>query len=196
MIPYQDYSYLYPPRPEKAISPETVGFYENLKWLAQVKRNGDCTMIFARKGDVRAMNRHNEVPSRWSLSEEQKEFFGRDKNWSVFAAERVGDKLYIFDTVVKDGTQLVGTTFESRQNHLYDRWPIIREDQDEVFVSETISVAKSYRSDFATVFSRLGPKDEGLVMKDPDVRLMPCFRDKQNGSWQVKARIQTKNYSF
>ena len=196
MIPYKEYSYLYPPRPEKAFSPENLGFYENLGWLAQIKRNGDCTMLFARKGELRVMNRHGEVPTRWAPSPEQIEFFARGDEWFVYAAERVGVSLYIFDLVVCGGTQLVGTNFNDRQDILYNLFPIYKETEDELHLLNTITIAKCHTSGFSDIFSRLGPRDEGLVIKDPNGRLSPCFRDKQNGGWQVKARIPTKNYSF
>ena len=192
---YASYSYLYPPRPERKIAPDTVGTYEALGWWAQVKRNGDCTMIFAREETVLFMNRHNLSSTRWTPKQYHLDFFRGEPYWNVYAAERIDDTLYIFDQVVKDGTHLVGMTFETRQHQLYSKWPVA-EEEDELRVTEFLSVAKSHVADFRSIFDRLGPNDEGLVMKHPNAALKPCFRDNQNGGWQVKARRATKNYPF
>lgn len=192
---YEEYAYLYPPRPSKTTPPATVDVYERQGYVAQIKRNGDCTMIFAKGNDVRFMNRHNEVPKRWKPSPDHIRFFTGEKSWNVFAAERVDDTLYIFDHVVRNGAQLVNHSFEERQNYLYEKWDG-SEERDEIRVHEKITVAKSHTSGFLAIFNRLGPKDEGLVMKRKNSVLFPCFKDNANGDWQIKSRRTTKNYTF
>ncbi len=192
---YDAYAYLYPPRPEAAISIETVTMYERMGHWAQIKRNGDCTMIFSCDDQVIFKNRHNQDPTRWTPKEHHINFFRGRLQWNVYVAERVDDTLYLFDQIVKDGVQLVGSTFKERQQIIHSNWTGVEEDY-EVRITPWLTVAKSMDRNFAKVFKTLGPKDEGLVIKRPDANLNACFRDKQNGGGQVKARILTKNYSF
>lgn len=193
---YDQYTYLYPPRPENAVSPETVSTIENMGYWAQIKRNGDCTLIFSRGDEVRFMNRHDQVPTRWSPKEYHNDFFKGNDRWRVFVGERIADTLYLFDQIVHDGIQLVGMTFRERQELIHSHWSGVEEER-EVRITPWLTVAKSIKTDFAGVFASLNdPRDEGLVMKKPDAPLKSCFRDKANASWQVKSRVSTKNYTF
>lgn len=192
---YAEYSYLYPPRPEKRVAPATIPFLESQGYWAQIKRNGDCTLIFAKGDDVRFMNRHDQTPTRWSPKDYHREFFKGFPEWNVFVGERIGDTLYLFDQIVHKGEHLVGSTFEDRQALIHSMW-VGTEEEFEVRINEWLTVAKSFKTGFKGVFDRLTDKDEGLVMKRPKAKLDPCFRDKQNGGWQVKVRRTTLNYTF
>lgn len=193
---YDEFTYLYPPRPEKAIASTSLHWYESQRYWAQVKRNGDCTLIFCKGDDVRFMNRHGVVPTRWTPTADHYSFFRGSPKWEVFVAERIDNDLYIFDQIVRDGFQLVDTSFRDRQIALYHRWKIEKELDDEFLIGKFVTVAKSHLTGFDQIFNRLTDKDEGLVLKNPYAKMNLCFRDKQNGSWQVKSRRTTKNYSF
>jgi len=139
----------------------------------------------------------------WTPKAAHKAFFEGSDKWNVFVAEllhsktpHIKDQLYIFDQIVADGVQLIGTTFAERQAMLRQRWPNQVSEPDQLRVHEYVSLAKNYKAGFAKLFSRLKPEDEGLVLKDPNAKLEACVRQDANNSWQVKSRIPHANYSF
>lgn len=200
---YEAFQYLYPPRPETRIPQGALSFYEKRGWWAQVKKNGTCTVIFSHGDEVIFMTRHNDEHKAWTAPLEIADFFKGHGSWNVFVAELIHnkvrgirDQLYLFDQIVLDGEQLVGSTFLERQKQLQTRWNITSGEDDLLRVHPNISVAANFSSGFADVFKRLKPEDEGLVLKDPNGILKPCFKEGLNGSWQVKSRITTKNSAF
>jgi hypothetical protein len=128
---YTEYEYLWPPRPEKKVPPTTFGFYQKRGYWAQVKKNGTCTVIFARGKEVIFKTRHNDDHKAWSPQPEHVKFFQSDSDtWNVYVAELLHSKtphiknhLYIFDIIVRDGEQLTGMSFADRQVELYSQFP-------------------------------------------------------------------------
>lgn len=204
---YDAYSYLYPPRPEKKIPRDLLSFYKNRGYWAQVKKNGTCTVIFARGSEVIFKTRHPDENdgnhTLWTPQPEHTRFFSGNKRWSVFVAELLHSKvtggpknqLYIFDQIVHDGCHLVGETFAHRQERLHALWSGSMEPH-QVRINERITVARCFDTSFMKLFDDLGAEDEGLVLKDPKAMLQPCFRENNNTPWQVKCRLPHKNYSF
>lgn len=199
---YDSYQYLWPPRPEQKIPQGMLPFYEKRGFWAQVKKNGTCTVIFARRDEVIFMTRHNDQHRMWSPTPEHVRFFQGFQNWNVFVAEllhsktpRIKNQLYVFDQIVDDGVHLVGTSFEERQLVLQSRWEPIADEGDQTRVHDYVSVANNYTGDFAKLFTTLKPEDEGLVLKDPKAKLRACLKQDSNAG-QVKCRVPHKNYSF
>jgi hypothetical protein len=202
---YDTYTYLYPPRPTNAVTPTMLGFYERQKWLAQVKKNGTCTVIFARGMQVKFMTRHNDEHKQWSpLPEHLRPFQSSNLSWNVWVAELIHNKtknvkqqLYVFDIIVKDGVQLVGTTFEERQRLLHASFPGVNEG-DKTRVNENVTIANCFTSGFKKLYDTviLNEEDEGIVLKRGDAQLVPCFKSGSNGNGMVKCRRPTKNYGF
>lgn len=197
MIDYNEYSYVFPPRPEKKIHKSLLDMYENKGWIAQLKKNGTCTVVFARGNDVIFKTRHNDDHKQWSpLDVHKRAFQGLSDRWNVFCCELLHSKtkniknhLYAFDVVVLDGHHLVGTTFTERQeivrNSLTSR------------LSQNLSLAENHASGFLKLFESLSSdEDEGIVLKRADAKLAPCFHASSNSSWQIKCRRKTENYSF
>ena len=61
----------YPPRPEKAIAPSLIKFYEGRGWIAQIKKNGTCsTANVDDHGNVTFFTRHGEAHKAWIPTEE------------------------------------------------------------------------------------------------------------------------------
>jgi hypothetical protein len=204
-VDFNDYSYLWPPRPKKAIPEALLTFYENRGFWAQVKKNGTCTVIFARGRDVIFKTRHNDDHKMWSPTPEHVRFFQGNSNWNVYVAELIHSKtptvknqLYLFDKIVDEGVHLVGTTFEERQLILQSQWEgNLEPDKHQTRITDYISVAENIGDRFAEVFTSLkNPEDEGLVLKNPTAKLQACMKQTANENWQVKCRISTKNYSF
>ena len=201
---YQEYQYLYPPRPERKVPPSTIGFYEKRGYLAQVKKNGTCTVIFARGDQVIFKTRHNDDHKAWTPKLEHVKFFqSNSTSWSVFVGEllhsktpHIKDQLYLFDLIVDQGEQLVGSTFLERQKLLYAKYPNGTYEGDQQRVHQYVSLAVNFASNFNDVWSRLKVEDEGLVFKKLTGKLEACFKPSSNEGWQCKSRRPHANYSF
>jgi hypothetical protein len=184
--------FLYPPRPVFAIAPPLIGFYERRGWLAQIKKNGTCSVASNTNGLVEFRTRHNDMHKAWTPTDEAKEFFVAYPN-SYFVFELlhskgggVRDTLYLFDVLKFGGESLVGSSLEKRLDLLQG-----------LSVSGNISMAKTFKKNLAGLYKGLtSPLDEGIVLKDPNAVLSECFRDGTNANWQVKVRKPTKNFGF
>jgi ATP-dependent DNA ligase len=201
---YDEYTYLYPPRPETKIPRGMIGFYEKRGWWAQKKKNGTCTVIFVKGDEVTFKTRHNDDHRAWFPKPDHVDFFRRsDDKWHVFVGEllhsktpHIKDELYLFDQIVSDGIQLVGMTFAERQDLLHSQWKQVADEGDQIRVHKHVTVAVSFCNGFDLVWDKLKPEDEGLVFKNPNAPLRTCFKADSNGGGQVKCRIPHKNYSF
>jgi hypothetical protein len=200
---YNEFTYVYPPRPSQQVPKSLLGFYEKHGYLAQVKKNGTCTVIFARGLDVTFMTRHNDYHKQWTAQDLHKcPFQSSSLKYNVFAAELIHSKtkltknqLYIFDTIVLNGVQLVGTTFAERQAMLHSMLGG-KDEGHQTRVNEFVSVANSFNRRFTDVWNSLSEEDEGIVLKKATGKLEPCFNQSANTGWQCKSRKSTKNYSF
>lgn len=204
MIPYTSFTYIYPPRPEKAIPPSLFGFYEKKKYLPQVKKNGTCSVIFVDPfKNVTAMGRHNNQHKQWAFTDESRELFTKmPPGWHVLAAEllhsktpHIKDTNYIFDIMVFNGEYLIGNTYAQRYDLLLSLF--LRGDYKSAkshwVLNEKTWLARNLRGSFADLFGGLdASEDEGLVFKDP----MGQLSFTNNSSWQVKCRKPHKNYGF
>ena len=198
---YNDYTYLWPPRPEQQIPQGLLNFYERKGFWAQKKKNGTCCVIFVRGNEVIFKTRHNDNHKLWSPLPSHIKFFQGASKWNVYVGEllhsktpHIKNQLFLFDRIVEDGIHLDGWDFENRYSTLLEGWDGTDEG-DQIRVHEYVSVAKNYKSGFKELFSSLKPEDEGLVLKDPHAPLRSCLQD-SNGSWQVKCRVPHKNYGF
>jgi hypothetical protein len=186
--------FLFPPRPELAVSPELISFYENKNWWAQIKKNGTLQLITVLKdGEVIFKTRHNEDNKAWKPLPHHVSFFAAFRD-SVFVAELIHSKhasiknhLYVFDVLRYQGRDLVGVSLKDRVEMLSKVLP----------VNSDISLAQWHKQDLYGLFNSLNnPVDEGLVIKNPDAILESCLRSTANTSWQVKVRKAHKNYGF
>lgn len=206
---YDKFAYLYPPRPEKAVPSNFLGFYRKQGWIAQVKKNGTCNVLFVSpERQITAMSRHNDDHKAWTPTEKSSAAFAKlpGKGWYVFTTEVLNNKVpgirdthYIFDILVADGVYLIDTTFESRQEILRDLF--LTGDEEETFshyiINDNVWLAKIITEKFKTLFTGLtNPEDEGLVLKDPKAKLKLCSKPKDNSGWQVKCRAGHKNFGF
>lgn len=145
----------------------------------------------------------------WTPKQAHVDFFRGFDKWNVFVAEllhsktpHIKDDLYIFDQIVEDGVQLVGTTFTQRQALLRARYAARIEEhkadarRDQLRIHKHVCLAKNFKSGFDKLFDTLKPEDEGLVLKKPDARLEACFKVTSNAAWQAKSRVSHANYSF
>jgi hypothetical protein len=205
---YPEFRYLYPPRPNKAISKAFVGHYENLGYLAQIKLNGTCSVLGVSpdRQSIRAMTRHNDEHKAWSPNKNTLPAFQNlpGNGWYVFVAELLHSKgnfrniNYIHDILVADGVFLCGENTQERQDILQNLFKTT----DDGSISHTVIddhtwLVKNYRKDFLNLFDSLTEEHyEGLVMKDPKARLKLCDKEHSNSESQVKIRKPNKNYSY
>jgi len=212
MKAYTEWSYLYPPRPESAVPHTTLDFYERtMQWVAQYKKNGTNTIIgISPDKKFIAMNRHNDNHKTWQLTDHIKKelaaiFSG--PYWYVICAEilhlktpMIKDTIYIYDILVFESRFLYGSKFSERQKILDPILTTERETESHyVCDSENkIWYAKLINKDFKKIFWEIKDPaiDEGLVLKDPNGKLLKCDKPTSNSGWQAKCRYQTKNYQF
>lgn len=207
MIPYNEFKYLWPPRPRNAILPAMIQFYENRRWTAQVKKNGSCA-LWAVSPDKQfiVMNRHGAPFTNWTPNPDlYKELRELPNKWQVFTGEllhhktpNIKDVFYIFDILVKDGEFLKGSKFHERANILTEMFnhPSFEEDHS-YKISNKLWLAKNYNIGFNNLYENLTDiSDEGLVLKDSNAILGTCFRPDDNSNWMVKIRKPHKNYGF
>ncbi len=200
---YTEYRYLFPPRPETKVTRELLGFWEQRGYVAQKKKNGTCTVVFACGDRVIFKTRHNDDHKLWTPQPDHIKFFQGSAGWNVFVAELLHSKvaggprheLYLFDQLVANGRSLVGSTFGIRAAGMRTAFGGQEED-DQYRVADRITLAKCFVSGFARLFDGLKKEDEGLVLKDPRAPLKPCLKPDSNRGWSVKARIATANFSF
>lgn len=209
MTLYTKAKFLYPPRPIKKVIPGLLGFYENRGYWAQVKKNGTCSILgVGPSGEIYTQNRHGKDHSMWKPSEESLQPFKSIMNgkWHVFVVEvmdaktpHIKDSIYVHDIVVHNGRVLEGSTFSERQILLRKIFP--RRDVGGFGyekVTDKVWLATLIKGGFRDIFNSIeDPKvDEGLVLKDPNGKLEPMWREGTNSGWQVKCRKPHKNYSF
>ena len=199
-------SFLYPPRPENAIIPDHLSMFNSMGYSAEYKKNGTCSVIEYDDGSLTAWTRHNTQHKLWrpdinSPSLRKLKTLKEDTLLvgELLHSKGVGhtDTLYLFDILKVNGVPLIGKSLSFRRDVLLNLWEVKGEDYSHYFVDDRLWIAKPFFSGFKQAFDSITKiEDEGLVLKDPNAILMPCFKDGSNSGWQVKCRKPTKNYSF
>ncbi len=187
--------FLYPPRPEKAITPSMIPGFEARGFVAQIKKNGTCSLAsVGPTGAVTFYTRHGDKHKAWTPTKEAIDFLKGFPN-SVFVFELlhskgggIRDTLYFFDLISLKGEDMVGVTFTERMKLL---------NKALMLAPKSMSVAEVYTQDLLFLYSGLvDPLDEGIVLKDPKSVLRTCYQPTKNSHWQVKCRRPTKNFAF
>lgn len=209
---YQNYKYIYPPRPKNCVSPEDLVELDNDTLVAQPKLNGSNSSFYLNPEKLMVMNRYNAVLTNVQMSpDEIKKLYKGDGGWTVLNGEYMNKskcdkngevfnhKFVIFDILVLNGNYLIGHTFEERILLLDELYGTNDSDQEHLYsVSENIYRAKSYTSNFLELYCDLIPTDmmEGLVMKRKKAKLELGLTVDNNCRSQLKCRKPTKNYKF
>ena len=207
---YTEWRYLWPPRPERAVPKAMIPFFQRQGWSANVKKNGTCSII-GRCDDkvIRSATRHDEPHKAWQAdynSPALRALKRLPNQWFVFEAEVLHSKgnglrdfVCIFDILVANNKTCDGMTWSQRMSLLYQLFPEAKESR--VFtgldmIDERLSIIRPLINvDFLEVFESLtNGEDEGLVLKDPNSVLAPCYHPSSNADWQIKCRKPTKNY--
>lgn len=202
-----DGQFLFPPRPEAAVIPNMLGFYDKRGWWGQIKCNGTGGILGSNSTDIIAMNRHGENHRAWQPTTATTELLVKVANgkWIVVVAELMHNKVsgirninYINDLLVYNGEFLYGTTFEHRQELLMQIFKDHITGEQEYFyeLGPHFWLAKRVVNCKKTFAGLTKPEHEGIVMKDPKAKLNLCSKIGSNVSWMIKCRKPTKNYGF
>ena len=205
---YENYSYLWMPRPDNAIPKGMLSYYEAQGWIAQIKMNGTANLmaISPDRKTVVAMTRHNEKHKAWNVNSHTIAPFQNlpGTGWYYFTAELMHSKgggirniNYIHDILVADGEYLIGSTFAERQTLLHSLFKIdtVNDTVSHHVIDEHTWMARNYSSKFFKLFESLDRHEyEGLVIKQPTAKLVACSRQSANNNWQLKTRKPTLNY--
>lgn len=212
---FTKYSFLFPPRPSKAIPSSLIPFYAKRGWVGQYKKNGTCTVLYVSPDkEIIVRTRHDDDHKLWTPTDASTDVFKSlpGKGWYVFIVEVLHSKfkgrrdtIYAFDIVVKDSKQLTGKTFTERQEILRGLFDARDEgDASHYVVNPNVWIARTITEDLVSVMEVVNaqapadgaPENEGLVLKNPKARLEPMSRKTSNTGWQVKCRITHANYVF
>lgn len=210
MSRYEEFSYLWPPRPDNKISKTLLAYYESQGWVAQAKLNGTCNVMAVApdRKTIKAMSRHNDDHKLWAPSAHTASPFKNlpGDGWYVFVAELMHSKIqgmrdinYIHDVLVADGEYLVGKTWAERQAILQSLFTVSVKGStiDHYVIDDHTWLVRNHAKGFSALFEKLGDEmHEGLVLKNPNAKLDRCSREKSNSGWQVKCRKPHKNYGF
>ena len=211
MRDYENFRYIYPPRPETKSPPSGLPTYERMGFIAQPKLNGSCAVVFASSEGVKIMGRHNNSFARELIDRGHLQNRQRGAGYTVLVGEFMNKsqkdgkkKLFngcfvIFDILVHNGKHLVKSTFLERQELLDDLYGE-GEAYDEFinYVSPSVYRVKNFTSNFVTLFNKVTAIEmyEGFVLKRPNGILENGLRENNNTGWQLKIRKPTKNYKY
>jgi hypothetical protein len=231
MIPYNKFRYVFPPRAENALPESSLLTYDNGTYIAQPKLNGDCMLVFTNGIETIVMDRHKKefsktikmMPTLRKLHRETaSEKTGDQKNkWMILVGEHMAkskknaegktwnDKFVIFDIIAYDNMQLIGKSFEERQellDRLFGKEEIALLKSGGTYTDkflyateiEDVFRVKSYRECFSAVWKDLIKIDmyEGLVLKRAKAELENGSTQSNNINSQMKFRKPTKNYAY
>jgi ATP-dependent DNA ligase len=210
---FENYRYIYPPRPKNAIHSDDLTFWDNGSLIAQPKLNGSNTTIYTNSEQVIIMNRHGARLTNFQipLNEIKSLHRGVKGEWLVINGEYLNKskqdergitfnhKLVIFDILVYKSNYLVGQTFQQRVELLDELYGTKHSDKDYLYsISENVYCVKSFERGFKELFNNLTKIDmiEGLVLKRKNAKLEIGNTENNNTKSQLKARKATKNYKF
>lgn len=215
---YDQFKYLYPPRPEYKTPPSSLETYDTGEYIAQPKYNGSACLVFTNGDELHIYNRHKRPLAKYSPFIHFREL-AKTKNWYVYAGEYLNkakkgemgdierDKFVIWDLLVWDGEYLIGKTMEERLMILENIYPCQRaivsdklEMYDHLCCTEHAGIYKAptYGGGFDILYEELYETElyEGLVLKKKNSKLTYGFQEKNNSDWQIKCRKETKLYNF
>jgi ATP-dependent DNA ligase len=210
---FENYRYVYPPRPKNAINSDDLTFWDNNSLLAQPKLNGSNTTIYTNGEQVIIMNRHGARLTNFQipLDEIKSLYRGVRGQWLVINGEYLNKskqdergitfnhKLIIFDILVYKSDYLVGQTFQQRVHLLDELYGKNDSEKSYLYsISDNVYRVKSFDTGFKSLFDQLTPIDmiEGLVMKRKNAKLEIGNTENNNTKSQLKARKPTKLYKY
>lgn len=217
---YDNYKFIYPPRPVNKISTDQIEKYDTGEYVAEVKYDGSAVVVFLDADGFIVMNRHHETISNDFAEEIDWAGMYSGKGWMVLCGEllnknKLGEhgtplnkKFVIWDILVYNGDYMVGATHAERLRKLEILFPTQRmqvtaagiEEYKHVCFTSVKGVFKKavYTTNFTELYNDLVTTSlyEGVIIKRLDSKLQFGFVEKNNFSSSVKCRKSTKNYLF
>ena len=209
---YNNFNYIYPPRPKNMAPISDIQRYDNETFLAQPKINGSNITIYTNGVDMYVYNRHNEKLTNFKLTKEEiinNLYKCKKGKWIAINGEYLNkacndetgklfnNKLVLFDILVYESYYLLGKSFQERVNLLNILYKIEDSEKDYLYrISDNIYRVKSYYNGFKDLYNNFVKIDvlEGLVLKRKNAKLERGTEPCKNS--QIKFRKKTKNYSF
>lgn len=210
MKEYKKYLYLWPPRPENKIKPESIIKFDNNTFISQCKFNGSNCTIYLNGTDYSIGNRHKGTIGNFKLKPvEVNRLYDGSKGYRVVVGEYMNkskkdengktwnDKFVIFDILVNDGQHLIGSTYEQRLELLQEIYNTKPYNNYVDQITDNIFLIKSFTGDFTKLYHDVVKVDmlEGLVLKLKKGKLSDG-NAKSNSNWMIKCRKPTLNYEF
>lgn len=218
--------YIYPPRPQTAIPRGDYGLLTELGWIAQFKYNDTrCMIKYRENNSTQLWNRHAEMMRTFAANDELQEQLETiqqrlGKGYHLLDGGLLHQKhasikntLVIWDILVHNGQQLLGTTYQERYNiinnlqegkpYTYQEITIGNKITTDIFIPQNFPPQQwdncwkeIDKINQPFIKQGIGPAIEGLVFKDPNGILKPGFQEKNNGDWQVRSRVTTGRHQF
>lgn len=211
MTKYENFRYMYPPRPEFTMAPTQLYKYEK-SHFGQPKLDGACMSIFIKGKDFKNFGRHeNENLTNFKLKINDLEVLNcENNNWNVIVGEYMNKnkkgvdgkpwnhKFVIFDILVYNGEYLLGSTFEERVKLLDIIFGTVDENAYLYKINENVYRVKTFYENFTELWTEITKIDmlEGFVMKKINAKLERGLTEKNNYLSMLKTRKPTKNYKF
>lgn len=209
---YDNFRYIYPPRPKNAINPNEIDSWDNGSLVGQVKMNGSNATIYTNGEKYFIMNRHGQRLTGVQLTKEEiNDLYRGDGRWMVINGEYMNKqkkdennlpfnhKFVVFDILVYNGEYLVGKSFEDRVKLIDELYGQVESNKEYLYkISDNIFRVKSYYDLFSQLFEKYTKIDmiEGLVFKRRNAKLEMGNTEENNTRSQIKARKPTKNYKY
>lgn len=210
--------FIFPPRAEYKTKPENLTRYDDGNYYFQPKLNGSASVVMLHNdGRRQVWNRHGKQLSLIDYNQVNLNPLYRGKGWLMLAGELLNknkkgedgqpfnQKFCLWDILMLDGVKLEGTSVIQRVELVSNLYQPKAEQPIKHLIdiagSEncyTIPSYGSYEGGFVALYDELTQTDvyEGGVLKLKAGTLAPGLRESNNASWQIKARKETKNYSF
>lgn len=212
---YVEYTgnFLYPPRIEYKLQPESLGKFDNNQYIAQPKLDGSNTSVTIDKTNFVAKERHNTFFARPPKFDFVSLY--RGEGFMCIAGEFLNKSkkdenkrpllgFCIWDIMAYNGKILLGSTIEERIELINKLYPSVGSRSiggiDYLYETATPDIYKvaNYEKDFKNIFKEITKIDlvEGLVLKRKSGKLEMMTREENNTGWAVKIRKPTLNYKF
>lgn len=213
------FKYVYPPRPETVIPPDSIPELCDTYW-SQIKMNGSCCEIYTFGEGENKIRRNFGRHENENLSNLRLEYSDYDvlscgnNGWNLVVGEymnkgkEIDGKSFnhvfvIFDILIYDSKYLVGTTLEERIKLLDKIFGTVSENEYLYKVTDTIYRVKTFKENHKDIWDKImkdHPTDksayEGLVFKKPQAKLNKGITQTNNNLWHLKCRRETKNYKY
>ena len=187
-----------PPDPTNPLNPKP-DYINELdqagRYIAELKWNGDNTLIHLDEWPPVFWNRHR-TRLKYNPSQEVLEELKFWKEWagdSILNAETVDKK-----TKTVKNTIIIHCIMAFRGNYLYGKtWGDSRNILDDAITAglsgQQVQVSKVWKSGFWKLFQETdGTIIEGIILKDPDGKLIFSTRPVEDVSWMRKIRKPSK----